>query len=278
MKLTYLGTSAAEGFPAVFCNCKYCNEARRAGGRNIRTRSQALINDDLLIDLPADTYHHFLTNGIRGDRIGYLIVTHGHSDHFYPNELHMRGGCYSHDMERQTLHILASDRVYRTCEGVIGSYEKSVRETYALHEGVPFETVTLGDYRITPLPARHAPAEKAMMYLIEEGDKALLYAHDTGFFFEEVFAFLKDRGIRLRAVSFDCTNVNIPIADTGSHMGFPNIARVIDRLTEIGAIDEGTKKIVNHFSHNGNPMQDYLEACASPLGCAVSYDGLTVEI
>jgi phosphoribosyl 1,2-cyclic phosphate phosphodiesterase len=61
-------------------------------------------------------------------------------------------------------------------------------------------------------------------------------------------------------------------------MGFPNIARVIDRLTEIGAIDEGTKKIVNHFSHNGNPMQDYLEACASPLGCAVSYDGLTVEI
>jgi hypothetical protein len=25
-------------------------------------------------------------------------------------------------------------------------------------------------------------------------------------------------------------------------------------------------------------MQDYLEACASPLGCAVSYDGMSVEI
>ena len=25
MKLTYFGTAAAEGFPAVFCNCDYCN-------------------------------------------------------------------------------------------------------------------------------------------------------------------------------------------------------------------------------------------------------------
>ena len=69
MKLTYLGTAAAEGFPAVFCNCKYCVEARRLKGKNIRTRSQSIVNDDLLIDLPADTYHHFLTNDIDGYKI-----------------------------------------------------------------------------------------------------------------------------------------------------------------------------------------------------------------
>src|SRR5699024_7123072 len=51
MKLTYLGTAAAEGFPALFCNCPACREAARLGGRNIRTRSQALINRDLLLDL-----------------------------------------------------------------------------------------------------------------------------------------------------------------------------------------------------------------------------------
>ena len=67
MKLTYLGTAAAEGFPALFCNCPYCEEARRLGGKNIRTRSQSLINDDLLIDFPADTYHHLLLQGMRGD-------------------------------------------------------------------------------------------------------------------------------------------------------------------------------------------------------------------
>ena len=56
MKLTFLGTAAAEGFPAIFCNCEYCKEARKLGGKNIRSRSQTLINDDLLIDLPADSY------------------------------------------------------------------------------------------------------------------------------------------------------------------------------------------------------------------------------
>ena len=277
MKLTFLGTAAAEGFPAVFCNCKFCNEARAVGGKNVRTRSQALVNDDLLIDLPADTYGHFLRNGIRGDRIGYLLLTHSHSDHFYPNELHMHGSCYAHAMERKELQILATDRVYRTLESAIGNWEKGIRETYVLAEGIPFETVTLGDYRVTPLPARHAPAEKAVFYIIENGGKTLLYAHDTGYFFEEVFQYIEERKIRFDLATFDCTNVNIPIADTGSHMGFPNVERVLTRLREMGALDKETKLFVNHFSHNGNPMQDALEACAAPLGCAVAYDGLCVE-
>ena len=45
MEFTYLGTAAAEGWPAVFCRCKYCLEAQRLGGKNIRTRSQAIINE-----------------------------------------------------------------------------------------------------------------------------------------------------------------------------------------------------------------------------------------
>ena len=50
MKLTYLGTAAAEGWPAAFCNCDGCRAARRLGGRNIRTRSQALVDDALLLE------------------------------------------------------------------------------------------------------------------------------------------------------------------------------------------------------------------------------------
>ena len=76
MKLSFLGTAAAEGFPAIFCNCEYCKEARKLGGKNIRSRSQTLINDDLLIDLPADSYWHFINNGIEGDKIKYLLITH----------------------------------------------------------------------------------------------------------------------------------------------------------------------------------------------------------
>ena len=48
MKLKYLGTAAAEGIPAMFCECNNCKEARRRGGRDLRTRSQALIDGKVL--------------------------------------------------------------------------------------------------------------------------------------------------------------------------------------------------------------------------------------
>ena len=84
MKLKYLGTAAAEGIPALFCECEVCKKSREKGGRNIRTRSQAIVDDTLLIDFPADTYMHALNNGIDLTYINHCIVTHAHADHFYP--------------------------------------------------------------------------------------------------------------------------------------------------------------------------------------------------
>ncbi|MBQ9783505.1 MAG: hypothetical protein IJW44_03200 [Clostridia bacterium] len=267
MKLTYLGTAASEGFPALFCNCTYCNEARRLGGNNIRTRSQALINDDLLIDFPADTYQHFLKNGIEGDRIRYLLITHGHSDHFYPEDLMGRYGDYAHDMRVPTLQVICSEGTWSKMD--------TIPKNVALTVVGAFDTVELDGYRITALPARHMPGGEPMFYLIE-GDKTLLYAHDTGYFYEEVFAYLEKRHIRLDLVSLDCTNVDIPISDEGGHMGFPNIERVWSRLSAMGAVTGQTLRYVNHFSHNGNPLHSVLEERARTLGCAVAYDGCQV--
>ena len=64
MKIQYLGTAAAEGWPALFCRCKACKEAARLGGKNLRTRSQAIIDDCLLVDFPPDTYLHMLRDGL----------------------------------------------------------------------------------------------------------------------------------------------------------------------------------------------------------------------
>ena len=268
MKLKYLGTAAAEGFPALFCNCKYCKEARRLGGKNIRTRSQSIINDDLLIDFPSDTYHHFLTHGIEGDRIKYLIVTHGHSDHLYPTDLYNRYGCYAHDMRAPTLEVFCSS----PSASRIGE-PQNVRVTVIK----PFETVEFGSYRVTALPARHMPGGEPLFYIIESKGKTLLYAHDTGYFFDEVFDFIEKNQFRFDMLSLDCTNVDIAIPDTGSHMGFPNINRVVEKLRSFSAVDNGTLICINHFSHNGNPLHDHLCERASEYGYLVSYDGFEVE-
>lgn len=272
MKFRYLGTAAAEGFPAVFCNCPHCQEARKRGGKNIRTRSQSMINEDLLIDFPMDTYHHFLTNNIEGDKIKYLLVTHSHRDHFYLEELDNRHGAYAHDMRVEVLQVYCGQ----------GAYDKvlsqgAVPANVELHLLEPYKETTVGPYKVTPLPARHYPGDGALFYLIQ-GEKTVLYAHDTGYFYEEVFEFLKEKQIVADMISFDCTNVEIPIGDDRTHMGLDNIFRVTERLRENGNVGPHTILIVNHFSHNGNPLHEELEEKAGSKGYLVSYDGMTLEL
>ncbi len=271
MKFTYLGTSAAEGFPAVFCNCEFCREARRLGGKNIRTRSQALINNDLLIDLPADTYSHFLHSGIEGDKIKYLFITHSHQDHLYSDELAMRCGAFAHDMRAPELKVFCSEGAYKKL-----SEKFKEPKGFELNLVKPFEKVCVEGYEITPLPARHFPGDGAVFYIIK-GDKTLLYAHDTGYFYDEVFKFLEKEGIYFDFISLDCTNVDIPAPDEGSHMGLENIGRLLKRLESIAAIDESTVKYVNHFSHNANPLHHILENRVTDMALKVSYDGESVE-
>jgi len=277
MKITFLGTAAAEGFPALFCNCKYCKSARELGGRNLRTRSQSLVNEDLLIDIPADTLAHFHNNGIRGDKIKYLLITHSHSDHFYPTNLALRGSCYAHDLEEEILHVLCPREVYAKCTEQKEHLSADVANGLDIILAEPYVTVTFGDYKVTPLPARHAGSELAVMYIINSGGKTLLYAHDTGYFYDEVFDYIRENGIRFDFASFDCTNAHLPSSKSGSHMGFDSIALVIERLRASGAIDERSRLFVNHFSHNGNPLHSDMEKSAALIGCEVSYDGCTVD-
>ena len=269
MKLTYLGTAAAEGFPAVFCRCPYCIEARRLGGKNIRTRSQALLNSDLLIDLPADTYYHFLQNGIEGDTVKYLLITHGHSDHFYPNELFLRHPPYAHGMAVPTLRVIGP-------RGALASME-STPQNVEVTPISAYETVTLGEYRVTALPARHMREEDGALIYVIEGDKTLLYAHDTGILFDEVFSYIEEKKWVFDMVSLDCTLVDNPSHAHARHMGFAGVGEVLRRLADIGAVTKETVRYVNHFSHNGNPLQEPLEKRAAAYGCLVSYDGCSVE-
>ena len=105
-----------------------------------------------------------------------------------------------------------------------------------------------------------------------EEDNAYEYADES-----EKFDFIEKNQFRFDMLSLDCTNVDIAIPDTGSHMGFPNINRVVETLRSFSAIDKNTVICVNHFSHNGNPLHDHLCERASEYGYLVSYDGFEVE-
>ena len=140
----------------------------------------------------------------------------------------------------------------------------------------PFDTVTAGDYTVTALPARHSTT-CPLFYIIKK-DKTILYAHDTGFFYDEVFDYIQNTGCVFDLISLDCTNVDVPISDNGGHMGIDNVNRVVKKLRDMRAISDQTKVVINHFSHNGAPIHHKLEERVSDYGYIVSYDGLTIEI
>ena len=78
MKVQILGTAAAEGFPALFCNCDACKRAFEKGGRNLRTRSGVIVDDHCMIDYSCDTLMHMYQNHLDLAKIDTLLLSHSH--------------------------------------------------------------------------------------------------------------------------------------------------------------------------------------------------------
>ena len=267
MYITYLGTAAAEGVPAIFCDCEHCRFARAAGGKEVRMRSGALIDGKLKIDFGPDAYAQSLRFGLSYVPVDHVLITHSHEDHFSPDELSRIAPPFSH--RPQPLNVYGDARVGEK----IAPWLKEGKLTFTQLE--PFKTYEIGDYQVTPLKAVHAigSGEEPLFYLIERGGRSLLYAHDTDMFTEEDFEFLKDRHINL--ISMDCTNGILDLKYIG-HMGINKNFALREKLLEIGAADENTVFVANHFSHNGLVSHEEMEKRLT--GFTVSFDGMTLRV
>lgn len=279
MKITYLGTAAAEGVPAIFCHCKVCEEARRLGGKNIRTRAQLLIDGELSVDYPPDAYLHSLNYGADLSAIRYLLVTHAHMDHFYASDFVLRGGCFAYEMRSPELDIYANAEtleIYR--EQTRREQHKEIGEAIRLHEIRPLEKLCFGDYTVYTLPACHSSRDP-MLFLIEKEGKRVLHLHDSGPIPARAYAALKEiGGPAYDVIDFDCTFVFHETYEGARHMGLPEIARTFGQLSDLGLADGHTKKVVTHFSHNNAPLEGELARAEREYGVIAAYDGMTLEV
>ena len=278
MKFKFLGTGAAEGFPAMYCGCAHCEAARKSGGKDLRTRSQAMIDEDFLIDYPSDSFIHAMQYRLRMDSVKYIFVTHSHLDHFAPEDATMRGLAFAHNIREPLVTVYGNEAVKKVYDWAHETMIGKIKDGYIYRLLKAYEPVQAGEYTVIPLPARHDPNENCYIFVIRKGGKTILYGNDTGMLYEEVFDYLKEQNIYFDMVSLDCTMVENPVSDEGSHMGIDGVVRVKARLMESGNADGRTKFFANHFSHNGNPTQERLEKLLLPHGIMPAYDGLEVEL
>lgn len=269
MKITYYGTSASEAWPALFCSCEACRLARQEGGKNVRSRSQALVDSSLLIDFPPDTGYHVQVMHLDLQAVRTLLVTHSHHDHFFPHDIFMKISDFTGGMEQDKLFVYGNEQVRKLFSQAANEHERW--EQFVEFRPIrPFESVLTEDgYEVTALLADHNYPEQSLLYQIRRDGKQLLYAHDTGIFPEVTWQFLA--GEHFDLVSFDCTALSREWRN--GHMGFEAVDAVRSRMEKMGCIGPSTVLVLSHFAHHGNFTHDKICAMENPKGYQVAYDG-----
>ena len=278
MKITFLGTGAAEGVPAMFCNCNFCNMVRKSGMSEVRTRSQVMIDVGLLIDFPPEAYYHSFAFGVDLSAVNTLLVTHSHMDHFYAHDFILRGYKYA-QLETDVLDIYGNaevKKVFGECTAREMKHEVSPHIRYA--EVLPFSTFNAGGYKVIAVPAEHTKTEDALLYYIEKGGKGYLHLHDTGNLSDEAVKYLAANGAKAGAVAYDCTFGCGAGNLSARHMGMPDVVIVRDKLMQAGIINADTRNIITHFSHNCHPSRENMQKLAESEGMTAAYDGFTICI
>lgn len=280
MKLKYYGTGAGYGLPEVFCDCRICRHARENGGKNIRTRSMALLDGCLAIDLSVDTFHHCAFAGLDMRKVKHVLVTHSHHDHFFTSDLFSRVRGMTEPVNFY-LSQGSGKAVRATVEKHKSEFATGTRDPKAwtlaeVHTLEYYKSVNIIDYKVTPLRARHVAALEPMMFVIEKDGKSILWAHDTGLFHSDAVEWIKNSGIVFDFVSMDCT-LRRGAQITKSHMDLDWCIETAEMLRDNGNANDNTKFILSHIGHLVDRTHDEMTAEAAEYGMIVAFDGMEIE-
>ncbi len=274
MNILFLGTAAAEGIPSPFCDCPTCIHARQAGGRNVRMRTGALLNDDLLFDLGPDLGAAAQRFGLRLSRLETLLITHAHADHWLPSNLIWRGPDFCPTPMRP-LHIFGPGPAARLLRGDSHWPELAERGAVSLETVRAGQRWQSGSYRITAVPATHDPDQTCLLYIVSDGARKVLYATDSGPLSERAW-----RSVA-REAPFDAVLMEETMGQEREWSGHHNFATFLEarrRFVREGWLAEGAPFVAFHFSHQGNPSHEELERIFAPHGVVVAYDGLELTL
>lgn len=284
MRITFLGTAAANAYPEAFCKCDNCRKARELGGASLRKRSAALINGDLLLDLGPDIMAASHMHNLSLTSVRYCLQTHSHADHLDLSHLLSRSPAFGVTGAPQ-LHFYASsatlERANQTFRRDLSDYglftpEAEAKLNLKIHQIEPLQSLIVGPYRVIAFPANHAPGFGALLYAIKSNRCSIFYGTDTATLFEETWQAFHQYKMRFNLVVLDHTYG--PDESGGDHLSAHQVAEHVKRLREEGILTDSGRVFATHIAHEGNPIHPELVALASQHSYEVAYDGLEVMV
>lgn len=300
MKITFLGTSAGESYPALWCHCPNCEYARKHGGRNVRHNSCTMVDNDILLDFSNHIFDSALRFHCDITQVTTLLVTHNHRDHFDSQHLLWRnqawsqegmceaspekdgmGACLRMMGPRFTpipfLNIYGHESVLdviRQNERIDTAHlERYLLAFHTLQRG---QTFALEDgTQVTALVSHHGKPGSVFNYILERKGKTLLYALDCGGYDEDMLNILRSK--RFDCVVLEGTFGKMPVA-LPMHQNQEKNLQFFQWLQENRLWVDNPNIYLSHMCPHWTPPHDLYSAEMESHGIHVAYDGLSIEV
>lgn len=286
--MRFYGTSAAEGIPNPFCSCSVCTNARQKGGAEIRRRSTFRINEQVTIDMGADSFQEAIEYG-DFTKLEHVLVSHTHEDHF--NYMMMNVRNMAIERLQEPLHYYLTDRAfdiidfYRQSRPIMKGLTSALEEqgVIAFHKLEFNQPVVVAGMEVTALRGNHRGnmGEDCANYLVKlENGKKVYYGVDTGWYLPETFAALEQAAldVLISECTFGLTTGRGQHPD--GHLDAYSCLELFHKLLEQGTIHSGTQIYVTHINHFTSTHADLVEWFAKqdfPCKITVAYDGMKIE-
>lgn len=288
MDITFLGTGASEAIPCPFCRCDYCNQARRLGGKDIRTRSSLSLGRQHQIDLAPDVVWQMARNNLDLFDLEHLLITHTHEDHLALYEL-MTRECAT-PLPDRPLFLYMNKRAAVWVKTLFAALRPDMNaqamarlsELYVIRETDYFVPFQAGALQITPIKANHrafGPDEYAQNYLLRLPDgRLLLYAVDTGWYGDETWEFLQEHTLDILIMEATFGGRTDRGLHPSGHLDASSFLLMIEKMSAWGIVGEATRIFATHINHKHTLLHDALQQrfAASEYPITVAWDGLKI--
>lgn len=181
MRLTILGSGGCTVIPKPLCRCGICEEARDKGGPYLRTGPSAFVHDEnLLIDTPAEIAWQL--NRCRIPHVEHILFTHLDPDHVegfrVVEQIALDFRSWRAYPEKQ-IRILIPEDLHRPLRGLRCAHGPMIDffEEQGFARCAPFrEKTRIGEIGITALPVIRQGSWVSFIYVLEKGDRKMVYA------------------------------------------------------------------------------------------------------